>query len=510
KRMLTYFLEYRHQVLTRRTQFELAKAKERAHILEGLKIALDNLDEVIATIRNSRAPEPDLIAKFGFTEIQAKAVLDMQLRRLAVLERQKIMDEYAEVLKTIAYLEDLLANPKKILYLVRDELLELKQKFGDERRTKIVAAEATDFSDEDLIEHQEVLITVSGRGYIKRLACDTYQPQRRGGKGIRGMVFREEDTLRHMLVADTHDNLLCFTDRGKVYRLTAHEVPESTRQAKGLPLVNLISLDPGESVTAVVAVPNFDVGDYLLMATGRGEVKKTSLRDFSSVRANGLIAMSLEEGDELVHVRYCRVGSEMILVTEHGQAIRFSEKQLRAASRTSGGVRGIRLDPGDRLMAMDIVVPDGDLLVVAANGVGKRTSLSEFTTHHRGGGGVKALNVTERTGLVAAARVVKEAEELLIISAGGLVIRTPVNTISLLGRAAQGVNVMNLNENDRVVSISFANGNGSQHPDVEATVVPDGKLADDRADGVAAGVSDVEDENGDVEASEPVDGEEME
>ncbi|MCL4369882.1 MAG: DNA gyrase subunit A [Chloroflexi bacterium] len=461
KRLLAHFLEHRQEVLTRRTRFELAKAKDRAHILEGLKIALDNLDEVIQTIRSSRTPEPDLIARFGITEIQAKAILDMQLRRLAVLERQKILDEYAEVLRTIAYLEDLLANPIKILHLVRDELLELKQKYGDERRTRIVAAEVGNFSDEDLIEHQEVLITLSSRGYTKRLPCDTYQPQRRGGKGIKGMVFREEDTLRHMLVADTHDNLLFFTDKGKVYRLTAHEVPESARQAKGLPLVNLISLDPNEAVSTVVAVPNFEAGDYFLMATRKGEIKKTPLRDFSSVRSNGLIAMSLEDGDELVHVRYCRAGSEVVLVSEQGQAIRFTEKQLRAASRTSGGVRGMRLDDGDRVIAMDIVVPDSDLLLVTANGFGKRTPLQEFSAHGRGGGGVRALMVTDKTGPVAAARVVKEAEELLIISAGGLVIRTPVNLISCLGRSAQGVNVMNLRENDRVASISFANGNGS-------------------------------------------------
>jgi DNA gyrase subunit A len=385
----------------------------------------------------------------------------MQLRRLAVLERQKIIDEYNEVLRTIAHLEDLLANPHKILYLVRDELIELKAKFGDERRTRLVAGEASGFSDEDLIEHQDVLITVSSRGYIKRLPCDTYQAQRRGGKGIKGMVFREEDTLRHMLVADTHDNLLFFTDKGKVFRLTAHEVPESTRQAKGLPLVNLISLDPNDLVTAVVAVPNFEAGDYFLMATRMGEIKKTALRDFASVRANGLIAMSLENGDELAFIRYCRAGSEAILVTEQGQATRFSEKELRAASRVSGGVRGIRLDPGDRLAAMDIVVPDSDLLLVTSNGSGKRTPLEEFTPHHRGGGGMRALRVTEKTGPVAAARVVREAEELMIISAGGIVIRTTVASLPRLGRSAQGVHVMNVNDNDRVASISFANGNGS-------------------------------------------------
>ncbi|MGI5837446.1 MAG: DNA gyrase subunit A, partial [Chloroflexota bacterium] len=422
KRALVHFLEYRQTVLTRRTQFELEKARARAHILEGLKIALDNLDEVIRTIRNSLQPEQDLIEKFSLTQIQAKAILDMQLRRLAVLERQKILDEYAEVLKTIAYLEDLLANPQKILYLVRDELVDLKEKYGDERRTRIVSAEAGELSEEDTIEHQDVLITLSNRGYIKRMPCDTYQAQHRGGKGIKGMVFREEDALRQTLVADTHDNLLFFTDRGKVYQLKAYEVPEATRQAKGLPVVNLISLDPGEIVTAVEAVPNFEEGDYFLMATRLGEIKKTSLREFSRVRSNGLIAMSLEDGDVLVSVHYCSKGSDAIMVTEQGQAIRFNESLLRAASRTSGGVRGIRLSDGDRLISMEIVDPNLDLLLVSTNGYGKRTALEEFRAQGRGGSGMTALKVTAKTGPVADARVVKPTDEIMMTSAAGIVI----------------------------------------------------------------------------------------
>ncbi len=461
KRALAYWLEHRQVVLTRRTAFELEKARARAHILEGLKIALDNLDEVIRIIRGSASAElamDTLTARFGLSELQAKAILDMQLRRLAALERSKILDEYAEVMRTIAYLEDLLSNPQKILYLVRDDLQDLKAKYGDERRTRIVSAEANEFRDEDLIEHQQVMITLSQRGYVKRLPCDTYQAQHRGGKGIKGMVFREEDALRYMLVADTHDNLLFFTDRGKVYQLKAYEVPESNRQAKGLPVINLISLDPRETVTAVEAVPSFDEGDYFLMATRRGEIKKTPLREFSSVRSNGLIAMSLEDGDELVSVHYCSKGSEAILVTEQGKSVRFGESVLRAASRTSGGVRGIRLDGEDRLVSMEIVDPELDLLLVTANGFGKRTALGEFSPQGRGGSGVIALKVTEKTGPVAAARVVDPADELVAISAGGLVIRTPVEHIPCYGRSSQGVSVMNLREGDRVACISLTNG----------------------------------------------------
>ncbi|MGE5619755.1 MAG: DNA gyrase subunit A [Sphingomonadaceae bacterium] len=463
KKALMHFIEYRQQVLTRRTQFELEKARARAHILEGLKIALDHLDAVIKTIRESVSAEvalSNLMERFGLSEIQARAILDMQLRRLAALERQKILDEYAEVLKTVAYLEDLLANPIKILHLVRDELGDLKEKYGDPRRTRIVPAEAEDFRDEDLIEHQEVVITLSNRGYVKRMPCDTYQSQHRGGKGIKGMVFREEDALRHMLVVDTHDNLLFFTDRGRVFQLKAHEIPEAARQAKGLPIINLLSLDPKDTVTAVEAVPNFEAGDFFVMATRQGEVKKTPLQDFAAVRSNGLIATSLEEGDELVCVRYCRKGDEVILVTERGQAIRFPETEMRAASRTSGGVRGIRLAPGDRVVALEIVDPSLDLLVVTTFGFGKRTQLAEFTPHGRGGRGVRALKVTEKTGPVAAARVVKPTDELMAISSGGLVIRTPVESISLLGRDTQGVSVMDLREGDRVASISITNGNG--------------------------------------------------
>jgi DNA gyrase subunit A len=480
KKALTSFLDHRQIVLTRRTQFELEKARARAHILEGLKIALDNLDAVIATIRRSESAEValnSLMSGFGLSELQSKAILDMQLRRLAALERQKILDEYAEVMRTIAYLEDLLADPRKIQLLVRDDLIDLKEKFGDARRTRIVATELGSFSEEDLIDHQEVMITISNRGYIKRMPCNTYQPQHRGGKGIKGMVFREEDALRHMIVADTHDHLLFFTDRGKVFHLKAHEVPDASRQAKGLPVINLISLDPGDTVTAVEAVTSFEEGDYFLMATRRGEIKKTPLHDFASVRSSGLIAMSLEDGDEMVWVRYCHKGDEVILVSEQGQSIRFSEAQLRAASRTSGGVRGIRLEEGDNLVAMEIVMPEHDLLIVTSEGFGKRTNLSEFHPQGRGGGGVRALKVTSKTGPVAAVRVVKPSEELVVISSGGLVIRTPVEMIPCYGRSSQGVNVMNLNDGDKVASISLTNGTDAERP---GGPVPNSECATDQ------------------------------
>src|SRR3954471_15782885 len=339
KRMLAHFLEYRQDVLTRRTRFELEKARARAHILEGLKIALDNLDAVIQTIRESASAEAafqTLQVRFTLSEIQARAILDMQLRRLAALERQQIIDEYNEIQKTIAYLEDLLANPHKILLLVRDELLDLKKRFGDARRTEVANIVGGDVSDEELIPNDEVLITISGRGYVKRLRSDTYRVQRRGGKGIRGQVLREEDALRHMIIAHARDNLLFFTNQGKVYQTKAYHIAEFERTAKGIPLINVIDLDPKETVTAVLTAPDFENNDYLVMATRLGEVKKTSLHDFATVRRNGLIAMDIEPSDELCWVRHCRAGREVIRVREQGRPLRFGVTVLRRASRPSG------------------------------------------------------------------------------------------------------------------------------------------------------------------------------
>jgi DNA gyrase subunit A len=460
KRMLTHFLEYRQEVLTRRTRFELEKAKARAHILEGLKVALDHVDAIIRLIRaaaSADAAREQLMARYNLSDIQARAILDLQLRRLAQLERQEIIDEYEKLLKQIAYLEDLLANPRKILYLVRDELVELKKKFGDARRTLVAAELSGDISDEDIIPNIEVLVTISGRGYIKRLPSDTYRSQRRGGKGIKGMVLREEDALRHMVVAHAHDSILFFTDRGRVFQLKAHAIPEADRTAKGLPVVNLIGIDPRETVTAVLAAPNFE-DHFLLMATRQGEIKKTPLQDFAVVRSNGLIAFDLEAGDELAWVKHCRKDQELILVTEQGQALRYSASELTARSRTAGGMRGIRLDPGDRVCGLEVIEPKAQLLVVTANGYGKRTNLKDYPRKGRGTGGVRTLVLTDKTGPVAAARVIHGTEEMMVISSGGTILRTGIVDIRETGRAAQGVTIMNLRGNDHVACIAILNG----------------------------------------------------
>ncbi len=474
KKMLQHYLDYRQGVLTRRTKFELEKARARAHILEGLKKALDHLDAVIRTIRQSRSAAEALDAlmeRFKLSETQARAILDMQLRRLAALERQQILDEYAEVLKTIAYLEDLLAHPRKILLLVREELVDLKKTYGGARRTLVVTDATGEISEEEIIPDVEVLVTISERGYVKRLPASTYRTQLRGGKGIKGMTLREEDALRHMVVANLRDNILFFTDKGRAFQLKAHQIPEYDRTAKGLPLVNLIGLDSREQVTAVLASPDFENNHYLLLATRMGEIKKTSLAEFSSVRSSGLIAMDLEEGDELAWVAHCTDGQDVILVTEQGQALRFPVDVLRAASRTSGGVRGIKLDKGDRLAAMDIVDPEGELLTVTALGYGKRTRISEYEPHGRGTGGVRTLTVTPKTGPVVAARIVRGDEEVMLITSSGLVLRTSVASISRQGRAARGVSIMEPRPGDRVACIALLNGAGQRRPDGEATTV---------------------------------------
>ncbi|MGD9394527.1 MAG: DNA gyrase subunit A, partial [Dehalococcoidia bacterium] len=369
---LQYYIDFRHQVITRRSKFELKQAKARAHILEGLKIALDNIDKIIATIKKSATAEAArkaLMEGFGLTQIQAQAILDMQLRRLANLERKKIADEYAELVKTIGYLEDLLANPKRILLLIQEEVTKLKDNFGDERRTEISEEEITEFGEEDLIPHQRVVVTLSKRGFVKRVASRSYRSQHRGGRGIIGMVTREADAVRLLVVADTHDHLLFFTNRGRVFYLKCYEIPsDSSRVAKGTAVINLFSVTEGEWVTAMVALPDFEPNSYLLMATRLGEVKKTTADKFAAVRSSGLIAMDLEKGDELVAARLATDKDDMLLVTQEGQSIRFAVSTLRDASRTSGGVRGIRLSASDQVVAMDVMQPDGYVLVTTSGG----------------------------------------------------------------------------------------------------------------------------------------------
>jgi len=464
KEALQYYIDFRYEVITRRSRFELKMAKERAHILEGLKIALDHIDRVITTIRKSETAEAarrNLMAGFGLSQAQAQAILDMQLRRLANLERRKIVDEYAEVVRTIAYLEDLLANPRRILVLIKEEVGELKSKYSNPRRTEISEEEAVDFHEEDLIPHQRVVVTLSNRGFVKRVPSRSYKPQHRGGRGIIGMVVREKDAVRLLVVADNHDNMLFFTNRGKVFCIKCYEIPaDSSRVAKGTAVINLFPVTGDEKVTAMVAVADFTSHTYLLMATGRGEIKKTVVGSFASVRSSGLIAMDLEKGDELVAAHLATDQDDVILVTQKGQSIRFAVSKLRASLRTSGGVRSIHLAPDDQVVSMDIAYPEAFLLTVTTGGFGKLTPVGSYPRQHRAGSGVRTFKLTEKTGEVADAKLVSQSDQLMIISAEGIVIDTPVREkdpkqgIAIQGRGTQGVRLMRLDPGDRVVAIA--------------------------------------------------------
>ncbi|MGZ3615912.1 MAG: DNA gyrase subunit A [Ktedonobacteraceae bacterium] len=462
KAFLQHHINHREVVITRRTRYELRKAEARKHILEGLKIALDNLDTVITTIRQSQSAEialVNLMQQFSLSEEQGKAILDMRLARLAALERGKVEEELRDVLKHIDYYNILLADINEIRKLIKADLVELKEKYGDERRTDIVEGEAGEFKDEDLIRNDEVVVTLTEKGYIKRLPSNTYRAQRRGGRGITGMVTREDDTVRHLLVAHNHDALLFFTDRGRVFRLRVFELPDVSRTAKGEHIINLISIEQRERVTAMVYVPKGVSRDFMIVATKKGEVKKTAMDEFEVVRRSGLIAMNLEDDDELIGAKLAHADDDVLMISAYGKAIRFTVDQLRSASRTSGGVRGIRLAKGDRLVSLNLAPKDGQLLVVNENGYGKRTPVEEYPSQSRGGSGVITSKVTTKTGPVATARVITEKDnDLMIISAGGVVIRTDVSTIHVAGRATQGVRVMNLGEGDAVVAVATTNG----------------------------------------------------
>ena len=462
KAFLQHHINHREIVITRRTRYELAKAEARKHILEGLKIALDNLDAVITTIRESASAEVALVnlrQKFTLSEEQGKAILDMRLARLAALERSKVEEELRDVLQHIDYYYMLLADIGEIRKLIKADLQELKEKYGDERRTDLGEAEAGEFRDEDLIRNDEVVVTLTEKGYIKRLPSSTYRAQRRGGRGITGMTTREDDTVRHLLVAHSHDSLLFFTDRGRVFQLRVYELPDTGRTAKGEHIINLISIEQRERVTAIVYVPKGVSRDYMIVATRKGEVKKTAMDEFEVVRRSGLIAMDLEEDDELIGAKLAHADDDVLMITAQGKAIRFTVEELRSASRTSGGVRGIRLAKGDTVVSLNLTPKDSELLIVTENGFGKRTPIEEYPRHSRGGGGVITSSVTNKTGLVATARIITEKDnDLMIISAGGVVIRTDVNTIRRAGRATQGVSVMNLGEGDKVVAVATTNG----------------------------------------------------
>lgn len=452
-------IKHRQAVVRRRTEFELRKAQERAHVLEGLKIALDHIDEVIKTIRASATTEEaqeNLIKQFKLTEIQAKAILAMQLRTLAGLERQKIEDELAELVKLIIQLEGILADEEKILKIIKDEFLEMKKQFGDERRTKIVPSELGKLSDEDLVPDEQVVVTLTSANYIKRSQIAEYKKQGRGGKGRRGMVTREEDVIEHVVNASTHDYLLFFTNKGRVFRLKTYEVPPVGLNAKGVALVNLLQLQPEEVVSSVVNISKQDKAANLIMCTVRGVVKKTPFEQYQNVRNSGLIAINLDDGDELKWIRTTTGDNEVVISTSQGQAIRFHERDARPMGRVSRGVRGIRLRPGDRVIGMDIVEEGSDIFVISKYGYGKRTKVAQFTSHARGGVGIRSAVVNSKTGaLVGVKTLLGDEQEVIIISQQGQTIRLGLKDIPALGRATQGVRIMRLNDGDEVVSLAL-------------------------------------------------------
>jgi len=459
KRALQLHIEHRRTVITRRSEFELAKARARQHILDGLLIALSHLDEVIETIR--RSPDADvakerLIKKFKLSEIQAQAILDMQLRRLAALERKKIEDEHKEVTDRIAFLEDLLGHPKKILGLIKDDLADLVQRFGDPRRTRISPEATEDFREEDLVADEAVLISITERGYIKRVAAHAYRRQGRGGRGVTGHSMRGEDEVMMLFPARTLDTVLFFSDRGKVYSEKAYQIPDADRTARGIPLVNVLSLEAGETVTATLAVPDFNTASFCTMVTRKGRIKRVVLSEFASVRPSGLIAISLEAGDILGWVRLTSGDDELIIVTRQGQALRYHEALVRPMGRPAAGVRAITLRMGDEVTAMDVVEPGSDLLVVTQLGYGKRTPLREYPPKGRGTGGVVTLSKEkmEVTGPIAAAGVVHDDDDLTIISRGGIVLRTKMKQVKRAGRATMGVRVIDLREGNTVASVA--------------------------------------------------------
>ncbi len=484
KRLMQLYIEHREEVIRRRTQFDLDRALRRAHILEGLKIALDHLDEVIKTIRQSRTAESarnNLMRGFGLSEVQATAILDMQLRRLAALERKKIDDEYNELQKEIAYLRDLLESPEKILGLIKDDLSNIKETYGDERRTRIIEATG-ELSDEDLIPEVDVIVTMTQRGYVKRLPGDTYRAQRRGGRGVTGLKMADQDDIQHLVATNTHDSLLFFTTRGRVYQLMVHELPDAGRTAKGMPIVNLIALQPDESITALMPVRDFEKGGYLFFCTHNGRVKRTTIDQFSSVRSSGLIAISLDDDDELAWVRMTDGNGDIILVTRHGKAIRFAEDDVRAMGRPAAGVIGIRMDDSDFVVGVGVIDDenkDDELLTVTTQGLGKRTKLSEFRTQGRGGQGVTAMKLPGNAAIAGAA-IVNEEVDVMLISTAGVVIRMPVGQISIIGRSTQGVSVMRLEDKVEVASLTVLSENGEGEAVMEQIVEdsPNGRETD--------------------------------
>ena len=456
KQILEHYIAHQKDVITRRTIFDLNKAKARAHILEGLIIALDHIDEVISIIRNSETSEiakNTLIEKFGLSEKQAVAILEMKLRRLTGLERDKIEDEYKELMKQIEYLTSILESEEKLLGVIKDELLEIKNKYNDERRTHIEEV-VNDIDIEDLIQEEEVTVTLTHAGYIKRISSDTYSAQRRGGKGIQAMTTKEDDYVEHVMVTSTHSDVLFFTNRGRVYKLRAYRIPEAGRTAKGTNIVNLIAIEPDERIETILTVKDDVREGFLFMGTKQGLVKKTPLEEFKNLRKNGLIAINLREGDELLKVKITRGDADIIMITQNGYAIKFNEKSVRPMGRTASGVRAISLKDDDIAVCMDIAVKGEEVLVISENGFGKRTPIEQYKIQRRNGVGLITYKISEKTGKLAGATICKPDDELMLINSSGIAIRINVSDISVTSRAAMGVTLMRTNEEEKVVAIT--------------------------------------------------------
>lgn len=454
--ILSEYLNFQKEIITRRTQFDLKKAEARAHILEGYRIALDNIDEIIKIIRASyNDAKEKLIERFGFSDIQAQAILDMRLARLQGLEREKIEKEYAELMEKIAYFKAILSDETLLMGVIKEELQEIREKYGDNRRSKIVAAE-DEFDDEDLIEEESVAVTLTHLGYIKRVPADTYKAQRRGGKGITGITTRENDFVKDLIMTSTHDYLLFFTDTGKVHKLKAYEIPEASRTAKGTPAVNLLNLMQKERITAIIPVSQFDDENYLIMVTKNGTIKKTALSQFDTNRKNGLIAINLKDDDSLIGVRETCGDDNIILVTRKGKCISFSEKDVRSMGRIAAGVRGIKLDKADTVVDMDILENDKEILAVTQNGYGKRTPVKDYTIQARGGKGVLTYNKSKfsKTGELIGAKVVDEDDEILLINSDGIIIRIRAEEVSKLSRSTQGVKIMRVDDDANIVAMA--------------------------------------------------------
>ncbi len=474
KELLQCFIKHRFEVITRRAKFDLEKAEQRAHILEGLKIAIDNLDAVVRTIRESKdrvQAQAQLMSRFGLSELQATAILDLRLYQLTGLERDKIDAEYLEVIKQINYLRDLLASEFKIYAVIKEDLLEVKSRYGDDRRTELIADEG-EINMEDLIADERCVITVSHTGYIKRVPTNAYRQQKRGGKGVVGMDTKDTDYVEHVFMASTHDSLMFFTETGRMYMLKVYEIPEGTRASRGKAVVNVLQIGNEEKIAALIRVREFSPNEFLVMATEKGVIKKTALADYANVRAKGLIAINIDEGDKLIGVKLTNGANDLMLITRAGMSIRFDENDMRDQGRATRGVRGIRLAAGDIVIGIEIMDPQATLLVITANGYGKRTGFDEYRKIARGGKGVMTVRTSERNGHVVGAHTVRETDVLMLISEGGQMIRFAVSDMRVLSRVTQGVRLINLAEGDRLVSATTMEPDDDAGPEDDAAMAP--------------------------------------